>query len=232
MRYLLTILSFVVLTAQCYAQDTATRKKLPVYVISTNLVNDIESIPTIDFERFFTDRGRLKSWLIDFSYQIHYSDQFGVAAPHGDNISVGVYQGPAVKGGIDIYSRHRRRHWLNYYQPALGLKYLWYDDLRVNTGPTTVNQAYRIQSEKSFVTVPQFAVGAKHFSRSGFCADFFAGLQLPIKFRYKTVYYEQNGNGVENPNVPYKTANIDVLPAPVIGIKLGYMRTLKNGHKA
>ncbi len=228
MKPILLILSFLVLPGRLQAQDTTSKKQVPdVYYINTNLVNDIESIPTIGFEKFFIHGTRLYSWVADAGYQVHYSSQFGVATSHGDKISVGVYQGPGIKGGLNIYSHRHRKHWLNYIEPSLGVKYLWYDSLRVNTGKNTMDQGYRIQSEKCMAVVPQFVIGAKHIN-GAFCADFFAGLQFPVKLRYKTIYYEQSNNGIENVNVPYKSNVGDILPCVVLGIKLGYLKVRKN----
>ena len=229
MKLLLPILSLLLLAGTLRAQDAAPPKAVvpDVYFINTNIVNDIESIPTVGFEKFFLRKDRLYSWLVDLDYQIHYSNQFGVARPHSDMISIGVYQGPGVRGGLNIYSHRHRKHWLNYCEPSLALKYLWYDSLQVNTGHSTLDQGYRIQSEKCLAVVPQFVIGAKHVNKF-FCADFFIGVQLPVKFRDKTIYYEQNNNGIENTNVPYKSNVVNVLPGAVLGIKLGYLRATKH----
>jgi hypothetical protein len=158
------------------------------------------------------------------SYQIHYNDQFSTPPlAHGDRVSVGVYQGPAAKFGYGIYSRKHRKNWKNYLCPALCFKYLWYDKELVNTGRLRTDPSHRIQSEQCYVIMPQVTVGAKHTNK-WFCADFFAGLQLPVKQRDKTIYEEENNAGIPNPSVPYTSNHITVGIAPVFGIRLGWVK--------
>ncbi len=195
----------------------------PVHYISTDLVYDIESIPTVSYERFFVRKGKLRSWRVGVAYQVHYSNQFGIVTSHGDKISVGVYQGPVAQLGYSFYKRHNRKHWMNYLSPGLDIKYLWYDDIKVNTGKRLMDESYRIQSEHCMAEVPQLIVGAKHTNKH-FCADFYAGLQFPIKQRDKTIYTDVNNNGFANPNVPYTSDHMLFAVAPVLGIKLGYIK--------
>jgi len=220
----LFILTACKLSGQSKVTVDSVLQSVPHYFINTDLVYDVESIPTAGFEHFFIRKNKLKSWQIDLSYQVHYNDQFATPAlSHGDRVSIGVYQGPVVKYGYTIFSRKHRKHWLNYMSPALGLKYLWYDNEQVNTGKRRTDPSFRIQSEKCYAAVPQFTVGAKHTNK-WFCADFYAGLQLPVKLRDKTIYVDDNSLGIPNPNVPYTNNHASVAIAPILGIRLGYIK--------
>jgi hypothetical protein len=222
------LILFIVLTAcRASAQHKvfvdSVPKVVPHYFISTDIVYDAESIPVICFEKFFVTNNRLKSWQIDAGYQMHYSNQFGIALSHGDNISAGVYQGPAVKFGYNIYSHRHRKNWMNYCSPVLGVKYLWYNDEQVNTGKRSSDPSYRVQSEQCVAAVPGFQIGAKHTDRY-FCADFYVGLQTPVKFRDKTIYQQYNSQLVPDPNVPYNANQVTFAIAPVFGIRLGLIK--------
>jgi hypothetical protein len=201
--------------------------EIPASYISTDFVYDVESIPTVGYEKFTLNNGKLRGWRVDLSYQLHYSDQFGIVFSHGDRISVGVYQGPAVRIGRDIYTRIKRNR-MNYFTYGLGIKYLWYNTERVNTGKRKEDPAYRVQSEHCFAAIPQFAIGTKRNNKR-FCADFYAGLQLPVKLRDKTVYMEQNSHGTVNLNVPYNMNVTTFAIAPLVGIKLGYLGSKMKG---
>lgn len=221
-----TLLILIALFSACtfFAQDsTGVKHKQPQYFINTDLVYDIESIPTIGYERFFEHKGRLRSWKIDAGYQVHYNDSFGVVFSNGDKISVGVYQGPVARVGYSVYSNRHRKKWRNYLAPALGIKYLWYDKEYVHTGRHFMDGSFRIQSEQCTAIVPQLVVGAKHINKH-FCADFYAGIQLPVKVRTITVYEERDNHGHENPQVPYTKSMTNTVIAPVLGIKLGYIK--------
>ncbi|MCW3123600.1 MAG: hypothetical protein JWQ38_3092 [Flavipsychrobacter sp.] len=211
------------MTCVVYAQDKAQQSKINSYFINTDLVYDIESIPTVGYEHFFMRKDKMNSWRVDVGYQIHYSDSFGVVQSHGDRISIGVYQGPVAKFGYSIYSNRQRRKWRNYFSPALGVKYLWYDKEYVHTGKRFRESSFRIQSEQCLVAIPQFTIGSKHTNKH-FCADFYVGLQLPIKSRAITVYQEQDNLGHESLQVPYEKNTMTVTLAPVLGIKLGYIK--------
>jgi hypothetical protein len=197
---------------------------VPHYYISTDVVYDVESIPMVGFEKFFVTNKRLKSWKVDIAYQVHYNNQFGIATSHGDRISVGVYQGPAARLGYNIYSHRHKHRWMHYGSPSLGLKYLSYDLIQVNTGKRLLaDLSSRIQSEKCIDAVPQFAIGAKRVYKD-FCADFYVGLQFPIKDRMKTIYGQYNSQGVPFGSVPYNSTVTTFFPAPMFGIKLGYIK--------
>ena len=213
---------FMACTLHAHDKDTTLRKQ-PAFFINTDLVYDIESIPTIGYERFFLKKDKLRSWKIDIGYQVHYSDSFGVVLSHGDRVSIGVYQGPVAKVGYNMYSSRQRKKWRNYLAPSFGFKYLWYDKEYVNTGRRITDRSFRIQSEQCTAVVPQLIVGAKHINKH-FCAVFYAGLQLPVKFRDLTVYQEQDNHGHENMQVPYAKNIVNVAIAPVFGIKIGYIR--------
>jgi len=218
------LLFFIVLVAsRMAAQEKRFHDSVMVYYANSDLVYDIESIPKVGYEKFFEGKKRLQSWQIDLAYQVHYSDEFGVVASHGDRISIGVYQGPAARFGYNIYScRHNKKNWKNYCSPAVCMKYLWYGQEQVNTGKR-MSPAYRIQTENCIAAVPQFVIGSKH-THKNFCADFYAGLQFPVKFRNRTIDFEQNSQGIENTRVPYNSDIVTFMPAPVIGIKLGFVK--------
>lgn len=231
MRTRLVILILLVMSHTGRAQNNATTPAAaiaprPDYYLSTDFVYDVESIPTIGYETFFTKKEKLRSWRFDLSYQIHYSDQFGIVFSHGDRISVGVYQGPALKAGRNIYYKQKRNR-LNYFTYGLAVKYLWYNNERVNTG-RRIDPAYRIQSEHCIDGVPQIAIGTKRSNKS-FCADFYAGLQFPVKRRYRTVYQEENSHGTVNLDVPYNLNATTFAPAPLVGIRLGYTGRKEKG---
>ena len=227
MKRILLLLIMVVTVCTVRAQKRVIYDSIPQNVphhyISTDLVYDVESIPTIGYEKFFVRHNRMKSLQVDLAYQFHYSNQYGVALSHGDKISVGVYQGPFAKFGYNIYSHSHRKHWMNYCAPALVMKYLWYDMIGIKTGKNSNDLSYRIQSEKCVATVPEFTIGAKRTNKH-FCADFYCGLQLPFKIRDKTVYQEYNNQLIPNPNVPYTYTQGTFSVAPVVGIKLGYIK--------
>jgi hypothetical protein len=122
-----------------------------------------------------------------------------------------------------MYRSKPRKTWLNYYAYSVALKYLWYDSKRVNTGHRLSDVAYRIQSEQCMAAVPQFVIGSKRANKH-FCADFYCGLQVHIKQRDKTIELEQNSNGTVNLHVPYTSDHLTIAPAPVAGIRLGYIR--------
>ena len=208
-----------------YAQE-----HIPAYYLSTDLVYDAESIPNIGYEQFFTQNSKIKSWRINLAYQVHYNDSFGIVASHGDRISCGVYQGPALKFAYTTYKKKHKKNWNNYIAYGLGMKYLWYDNITVKTGKRNNMQAYRIQSEKCIDAVPQIALGTKH-SKGQFCADFYIGLQFPVKDRYKTIYYDQESATNINPNVPYKSSQFMVEPALLVGINIGIIK-MKSPHQA
>ncbi len=218
MKLLLGLLAFSMMVYNTYAQDF-----LPAHYIYSDVVLDVESIPNLGYEHFFKFRTQPKSLRLDFAYQVHYSNQFGIVASHGDRVSAGVYQGPAVKFGYSFYKNKNRKNWHNYIAPGLGFKYLWYDSMQVNTGRRTNLSSFRIQSEKCFVTVPQLVFGAKHVKKN-FCADFFIGLQFPIKDRFKTIYWDQTSATSVNPNVPYKSSPVTVQPGIMAGISLGFIK--------
>jgi len=221
MKRLILILFILIPLSKSYAQDSALVRMAPGYFISTDLVYDIESIPVLGYEKLFIRNDRLESLQLDIGYQIHYNNQFGIATSHGDKIAIGVYQGPIAKFGYSLYSHRHRSKWGNYYSPSMGAKYLSYDTDTVKTGKR-MSGAFRMQSEKCVDLIPQFSIGAKR-TYEHFCVDFYVGLQFPLKFRDKTISLEQNAQGVENQNVPY-TSNVTTLtPAPLVGIRLGYL---------
>ena len=223
MKTILTI-CFLAFSGQwLHAQDATPERKIHDYYLFTDVVYDIESIPNIGYEHFFLRHNKLKSWQASIAYQVHFNDQFGFVFSHGDRISIGVYQGPVARFGYCFYKTGRRRNWLKYYAPGLGLKYLWYDNERVNTGKRMTDKAYRVQSEHCLALVPQFVIGAKRANKH-FCADFYFGLQMPIKFREKTVSLEQDSYGHTNPHVPYHIGHVGMFPAPIFGIKLGLLK--------
>ena len=221
MKYLHLLLVLMAIVCRCSAQD-----HVPEHYIYTDMVFDAESIPNIGYEHFFVSNKRLKGWRIDLAYQVHYNDSFGIVTSHGDRVSVGVYQGPAAKFGYTLYRLKHGKSWSHYFTPGLGLKYLWYDSIKVNTGKRTTADAYRIQSEKCIAGVPQFAVGSKHTKKS-FCADFFIGLQFPVKERYKNVYYDQINATTVIPTVPFKLNQFMVEPGLLAGINLGFIKMKK-----
>jgi len=225
MKNLGILIVFTILSCRCYAQE-----KVPVRYISTDVVYDAESIPNLGYERFFVKKDKLRSWRVSAAYQVHYSNQFGVVTSHGDRISIGVYQGPALDFARTIYSARHRNKWNNYFSYGLGLKYLWYDSVQVNTSKNNATElAYRIQAEKCYAGVPQFAIGAKRI-KGDFCADFYIGLQVPVKYRYKTIYYEQDNNTYVNPDVPYNKTQVMVEPGLLVGIKLGFIKMKRADH--
>lgn len=206
-----------------FAQQTATAA-IPDYYVNTDLVYDVTSIPKVGVEKFFTSHNRLKSFQLDLAYQVHYSDQFGIVTSHGDRISVGVYQGPVLRTGYVLYKKtQKKKDWYKYYSPAISFKYLWYGTEQVNTGRRKQDPAFRMQSENCIAVVPQFIIGGKRTYKN-FCADFYAGIQVHLKFRDKTITYEQNSQGFPRPDCPYNINVVNFAPAPVFGIKLGYMK--------
>lgn len=225
-RIRLIILSLLI-AGSLHAQHRVVYDSIPVnvphYFVSTDIVYDVESIPTIAYEHFFVRNKRIKSLQLDLAYQVHYSNQYGVALSHGDKISVGVYQGPTAKFGYDIYSHRHRKHWMNYIAPALVMKYLWYDAIEIKTGRNSSDLSYKIQSEKCVATVPEFTIGAKRTNRR-FCADFYCGIQLPLKFRNKDILAQYNSQLIPNSGVPYTTEQTTLSIAPVVGIKIGLIR--------
>jgi len=220
----------IIFLLSSFCRSAAQDRVLDRYIY-TDMVFDAESIPNIGYEHFFMPDARLKSWRIDVAYQAHYSNQFGIVTSHGDRISAGVYQGPAAKFGYTLYNLKRHKNWHNYFTFGLGLKYLWYDSIQVNTGRRTTTDAYRIQSEKCVDAVPQFALGSKH-TRNNFCADFFIGLQFPVKDRFKTIYWDQENATTVNPYVPYKTSQFMIEPALLVGIDLGFVKLKNKAHPA
>jgi len=206
-----------------HAQEGDLKRQQLAYFVYTDIVYDAESIPNIGYEHFFTHKGALQSWRVSAGYQVHYSDSFGIVTSHGDRVSIGVYQGPAAKFAWNLYSPKRRRNWDNYCSFGLGLKYLWYDKVPVLTGTKKNDQSYRIQSERCWDAVPQFAIGTKRI-RGWFCADFYIGVQVPVKDRLKTVYYDQTVAAV-NPNVPYTSKQLMIEPGLLVGIKIGVIKT-------
>lgn len=223
MKKLLSILCFSLASICALAQDTSINNNKLSYYINTDLVYDVESIPMVGYEQFFMRNQKLHSWRIDAAYQLHYNDQFGMIYAHGDKVSVGVYEGPSVRFGYQVYYKKHRKHWLNYFSYGMGLKYLWYDKTKVNTAKRMPDESYRIQSEKCPVFVPQIAIGAKRINKR-FCSDFYVGLQFPIKRREKTIYEECDNRGHYNTNVPYSNTHFTFAIAPVVGIKIGYIK--------
>ncbi len=227
MKRILAVLFLLMITCRLSAQRKVIVDSIPVnvphYFINTDLVYDVESIPTVGYEHFYVKKNKIKSLKIDAGYQVHYSNQFGIVLSHGDKISVGVYQGPVAKFGYTIYSLRHRKNWMNYFSPSLGMKYLWYDLVQVNTGRRRTDPSYRIQSEKCYVAVPQLTIGAKHTNK-WFCADFYLGIQLPVKQRDKTIYEQYNSQGIPDLNVPYTNNRLSFGIAPVFGIRLGYIK--------
>jgi len=221
MKILYLFIFTIAIVCKSFAQDF-----VPNHYIYSDGVLDVESIPNIGYEHFFKHKPRIKSWRVDLAYQVHYSNQFGIVASHGDKISAGVYQGPAAKFGYCHYKNKNRKNWHNYFSPSLDVKYLWYDSMQVNTGKRTTTDAFRIQSEKCYAAVPQFAIGAKHI-KDWFCADFFIGLQFPVKDRLKTVYWDQSSAISVNTNVPYKSSPVTVQPGILAGITLGFIKLNK-----
>ena len=219
-RYVL----FILLLTCCFAANA--QQKVLKYAITTDIAYDAESIPMIGIERFYLRNSRLMSWHIDAEYQLHYNNEFGVIFNQGDDISIGVYQGPGIKAGISTFSKWHNRKWLNYCSYTLGIKYLWYDSLYVNTDQHSwLNPAYRQQSEKAVALVPQIYWGQKRAFGS-FLFDYYFGVQLSVKFREKTIYRETDNYNVSNPDVPYTARQVSAAPDLVLGIKLGYVRKL------
>ncbi len=218
MGRLIVLVFFVVLAGRAVGQDAA-----PWRYYATDIVYDAEAIPNVSFEQFFMMKNKLKSWKIGAYYQMHNSNQFGMATSHGDRVSIGVYQGPGLRFSYLSYRPQHHKNRINYFNYGMGVKYLWYDSIQVNTGRHTTDQAYRIQSEKCLAVIPQIAYGSKHM-RKQFCADFYIGLQFPVKFRDKTVYFDQSSYNVVNPNVPYHRNQVTVAPALLAGINLGLIK--------
>jgi len=92
-----------------------------------------------------------------------------------------------------------------------------------------MNTAYRIQSEKAVALIPQIYIGQK-CAFGSFLFDYYFGLQLPIKFRNKTVYREADNFNVPNLNVPYTINQVISSPDLVFGIKLGYVKRAKHAR--
>ena len=221
-----TYLLFIVFMASSFAAQA--QQELPKYVINTDIIYDAEDIPMVGIERFYIKNNHLMSWHVDAEYQFHYNNQFGVIFNQGDVVSIGVYQGPGVKVGFSSYTKWHNRKWINYFSPALGIKYLWYDSLEVRTDEHSwMNDAYRIQSEKALALIPQIYIGQKRAFGS-FLFDYYFGLQLPFKFRNKRVYREADNFNVPNFNVPYTTNQVIATPDLVFGIKLGYVKRAKH----
>ena len=196
---------------------------IPNYFISADLVYAAELIPMLGFERFFMKKEQIRSWHVDLDYQLHYSDKFGLLFNTGDQVSIGVYQGPGAKVGYTYYTKWRNRKWKNYLSPTLGIKYLWYDNVKVNTNHDVdilAPATWRLQSERCVALVPQIYVGQKR-DKKHFCFDYYAGLQLPVKFRNKTIYSDQGDPTAQFPHTVHETTPmLDV----VFGIKIGYIR--------
>ena len=72
----------LLMAADAWAQDAVTvgipANDVTASYISTDFVYDVESIPTIGYEAFTANAGKIRSWRFDLSYQLHYSDQFGI----------------------------------------------------------------------------------------------------------------------------------------------------------
>ena len=200
--------------------------QLPSFTITTDIIYDAELIPTIGAEHFFLNNDKLRSWHIDVGYQTHYNDQFGIIFNRGDNLTIGVYQGPVTKIGYTWFTRWRKKKWYNYFSPTMGLKYLWYSPLKLFTDPNILNSANDVQSEKCIELVPQAYFGQKRFWGS-FCFDYYFGFQVPIKFRDKTIISQADNYGNVNPNVPYTVYQVSPCIDLVFGIKLGYIKKTK-----
>ena len=201
-----------------YAQD-----KMPLYSINADLVYAAECIPMVGVERFFVKNDQVRSWHIDLDYQFHYNDQFGILFNRGDDISLGVYQGPGTKIGYTYFTKWKNRKWKNYFSPTLGIKYLWYDKTVVNTDQEASilsPQVIRLQSEQCVALIPQFYIGQKRYSRH-ICYDYYFGVQVPVKFRDKTIYSDEND---PSRSFPYKTFQVTPAFDLVFGIKLGYIK--------
>jgi hypothetical protein len=223
MRNILLVSLLISISCCAIAQDTSIAITKLKYYINTDLVYNVVSIPMIGYERFYYSKKKLRSWRVDVAYQMHYNQQFGMVYAHGDKVSIGVYEGPAIRLGYDIYYKKHRKNWLNYCSYGVGAKYLWYNREKVNTAKRQPDNSYRIQSEQCPVIVPQLAIGAKRINKH-FCSDFYVGLQLPLKFRNKTIFEESDNRGRLNTNVPYTNTQFTVAIAPVLGIKIGYIK--------
>ena len=193
------------------------------HYLSTDLVLDAESIPNLGYEHFFSWREKLRSWRFNVAYQVHYNDSFGIMTSRGDKVSIGVFQGPALRLGYSVYKQRNRKFWHNYFSVGLGMKYLFYDKVAVLTGKKKTEFAYKIQSENCLAVVPQVFIGSKHY-KSKWCTDFFIGVQLHIKDRLKTIYYDQSSFSNVNANVPYSTEQLTVVPSLLVGINFGLVQ--------
>ncbi len=219
----------IVIVLLAFALQVNAQRRIPSYVISADVVYSAEFIPMLGGEFFSLQNNRLQSWHIEGGYQIKYNDQFNILFNQGDDISLGVYQGPVAKIGYSFYTKWRNRKWKNYYSPTLGLKYLWYDSMRVNTDQNWMNPAFRIQSEKCIALIPQFYWGQKRYSNH-ICFDYYFGFQLPVKFRDKEIYRGMDNYNVSITDKPFEQWQITAVPNIVFGIKIGFIQK-KTLHK-
>lgn len=220
MRYCKHILFITLFLTAGNAAKAQTR--IPYYFISADIAYTAEGIPMVGMERFFLLHDKLKSWHVDVDYQFHYHDQFGILFNKGDVVSIGVYQGPGVKVGYTSFTKWKKKKWKNYYSPSLGIKYLWYDrmDVDYDQSGSLFNSDFRSQSEKCVALIPQIYLGQKRFI-GHFGIDYYFGVQIPIKFREKTIYYED-----KNPTaiVPYNIYQVTPAFDLVLGLKFGYIK--------
>lgn len=212
------------------ASSLSAQSLMPNYFINADIGYAFQKIPMLGVEHFVIKNDHVRSWHLDIAYQFHYKESFGIKNNKNDYVSVGVYRGPGIKLGYTFYTRWVDRKWKNYISPTLGIKYLQYDKLQVNIDPIYPNPAFRIQSEECLALVPQFYFGQKRFGKH-LCLDYYVGAQLPVKFRNKRVYYEQNNLMVANPDVPYNRFEIAMLPDIVVGIKVGFISYKKIPQK-
>ena len=217
LKTIITCCCLVLFSLRVEAQISA-----PDYFVSNDLVYDAELIPTVSFEKFYEKHNQHRRWHFDAGFQVSYSDKFGIIFNNGDVVSIGVYQGPVAKFGYNYYKKWNDRKWNLYISPTLGIKYIYYEPLKVWTDPNWLNSAYRIQSEKCISLVPQFYFGKKRIW-SHFCFEYYFGAQLPVKFRDKIIYQEADNYGRQNLNVPYTSYQVIASPDLVFGIKLGYI---------
>ncbi len=225
-RPLTIIIALLFGTLSIHAQS-----KMPNYFINADIGYAVQKMPMLGVEWFSIKNNHMRSWHVDLEYQYHYNDKFGIKKNKFDFVSVGVYQGPGVKVGYTFFTKWVDRKWKNYFSPTLGVKYLWYDKMQVNTDPVIPNPSFRLQSEKCLALVPQFYIGQKRYSKH-ICFDYYIGAQASVKFRDKKVYYEQNEFALANPKAPYNYFQIAMVPNFVFGVKLGYIKHKEITKKA
>lgn len=223
------------------------------WALSVNVTRTTLLDPNFRFEYFLPHKKTVHSIFFSAGYQFHYKNEFGMSLPffgtitqtgedkiisttapnaqygkqYRDEISLGVYQGPDFKLGYTI-GKFRKSGWQLYTMPALGIKYQWYDHIKVRHDEAYWDNeqyadSYRIQSGKRFSLVPQINLGIKRIKPD---SHIFTEALIGISYHYNIInrtIYEWNEHNLTKYQIPFNEKAINETFGMIMTFAVGYI---------